>query len=162
MKTILIIIIFLFLTYDTLFAQVERSSALYKTIKANDSLLFDVGFNTCDIKQFENLLSDNFEFYHDEAGITSTKAVFISGIRDGLCKLPYKARRLLNENSLEVYPLEKNGVLYGAIQTGEHTFLAKEKEKQEYITSTAKFTHVWLLEKGRWKLSRGLSYDHKK
>ena len=66
------------------------------------------------------------------------------------------------ENSLEVYPLEKNGVIYGAIQMGIHRFYALEKNKPEYITSTAKFTHVWLLENGNWKLGRALSYDHQK
>jgi len=145
-----------------LVAQVETSSDLYKAIKTSDSLLFDVGFNTCDIRQFENLISDSFEFYHDEAGITSTKAAFIDGIKNGLCKLNYKARRELVGNTFDVYPLKKNGVLYGAIQTGEHNFFALEKDKPEYLTSTAKFTHVWLIEDGKWKLSRGLSYDHKK
>ena len=115
-------------------------------------MLFYVGFNTCDISQFEELVSDNFEFYHDQAGITSGKAAFIAGIKDGLCKLNYKARRQLIENTLEVYPLEKNGVLYGAIQTGVHQFYAIEKDKPEYLTSTAKFTHIWLLENERWKL----------
>lgn len=160
MKPQLIIILTL-LTCSTLFAQVERSSDLYKTIKAQDSLLFDIGFNTCDIRQFEDLLSENFEFYHDEAGITSTKAAFITSIRDGLCKMNYKARRELLPNSFEVYPLEKNGALYGAIEKGEHNFYAIEKQKPEYLTSTAKFTQVWLLENGSWKLSRVLSYDHK-
>ena len=163
MKTILIAIIILFLTSSAISAQVERSSALYKTIKTNDSLLFDIGFNTCDIKQFQNLVSDSFEMYHDEAGITPSKAAFIASIRDGLCKMNYKARRELIENSLQVFPLEKKGgVLYGAIETGEHAFYGIEKDKPAYLTSTAKFTHVWLLENGKWKLSRVLSYDHRK
>ena len=119
-----------------------------------------VGFNTCDITQFENLISDDFEFYHDRSGITSSKAAFIVSMRDGLCKMDYKARRELVENSLEVFPLENNGVLYGAIQTGNHRFYALEKDKPEYLSSVARFTHVWLLEDGLWKLSRGLSYDH--
>lgn len=122
-------------------------------------MLFDVGFNTLDTNPFEALLSDNFEFYHDEAGITSSKNAFIQSIKD-LSKLSYKPRRQLLESSLEVYPLEKNGTLYGAIQTGEHQFYAIEKGKLERWTSTAKFTHVWLLENGSWKLSRVLSYNH--
>ena len=143
-----------------LYAQVDKSSELFKTLKAKDSLLFNVGFNTCDISQFENLVSDNFEFYHDKAGMTLSKSAFISSIKDGLCKLDYKPRRELIENSVQVFPLEKNGVLYGAIQMGTHKFYAIEKDKAEYLTDVAKFTHVWLLENGNWKLSRGLSYDH--
>jgi hypothetical protein len=150
----------LFLAVFPLFSQVPSYSPLFKTLKTQDSLLFEVGFNTCDISQFENLVSDDFEFYHDKSGITATKADFIASIRDGLCKMDYKARRELVENSLEVFPLENNGVLYGAIQTGSHPFYEVKDVKPDQLTSVAKFTHVWLLEDGRWKLSRGLSYDH--
>lgn len=151
---------FLLLTTAILFAQESTSSELYKTLKSKDSLLFNIGFNKCDISQFENLVSDDFEFYHDKSGITSSKSAFIASIKDGLCKMDYKAKRELVEGSVEVYPLEKNGVLYGAIQTGKHRFYAIEKGKPEHLTGVAKFTHVWLLENGVWKLSRGLSYDH--
>ncbi len=159
MKTFLISLL-LILALSPLFSQVAPTSALFKTLQTNDSLLFEVGFNTCDITQFENLVSDDFEFYHDKSGITATKADFIASIRDGLCKMDYKARRELVENSLEVFPLENNGEIYGAIQTGNHRFYALEKDNPEYLTSEARFTHVWLLENGLWKLSRGLSYDH--
>lgn len=143
-----------------LFSQVEKSSELFKTLKAKDSLLFNVGFNTCDISQFENLVSDNFEFYHDTAGITNTKADFVAMFRDGLCKMSYKAIRKLDHKSLKTYALKKNGVLYGAIQKGIHRFYAQEPDKPEYFTSIAKFTNVWVLENDIWKLSRSLSYDH--
>lgn len=142
-------------------AQVERSSELYQTLKAKDSLLFNVGYNTCDITQFELLLSEQFEFYHDQAGITASKTTFVSDVKNKLCQLSYQPKRVLLENSLAVFPLKKNGVLYGAIQTGEHQFYAIEKNKPEYLTSTAKFTHVWVLENGNWKLTKALSYDHK-
>ena len=156
--------IFLFLLVIsslTTFGQVEKSSELYKSIGIKDSLVFNVGFNTCDIRQFEILVSENFEFYHDQAGITRSKAEFISGINNGLCKLTYKPKRVLAENEMEVYPLEKNGVLYGAIQTGIHNFYAVENNNTEYLTSIARFTHVWILENGDFKLTKGLSYDHK-
>ncbi|MEY3198631.1 MAG: peptidase family [Bacteroidota bacterium] len=156
------IIVFILATSSlTTFGQVEISSKLYKTIKEKDSLLFNLGFNKCDIKQFENLVSENFEFYHDHGGITSSKAAFISGIQNELCKLAYKPKRVLAENKMEVYPLEKNGILYGAIQTGSHNFYAIDDNKSEYLTSVAKYTHVWILENGDFKLSKGLSYDHK-
>jgi CubicO group peptidase (beta-lactamase class C family) len=145
----------------TSFGQLEKSSDLYKLIKEKDSLLFTIGFNNCDIKQFENLVSENFEFYHDQEGITTSKVDFISGIKNGLCKLKYKPKRVLDENTMGVYPLKNDGVLYGAIQTGIHNFYASESVNSEYLTSVAKFTHVWKLEDGNWKLTKGLSYDHK-
>lgn len=139
--------------------QAQRS--VFDILKQKDSLLFNVGFNQCIMKPFEDLVSDSFEFYHDEAGITSSKAKFIDGIRNGLCKLSYKPRRELDPGTLQVFLLKKGGVVYGAIQTGEHTFYALKKNKPEYVTSTAKFTHLWLLEQGTWKLSKSYSYDHK-
>jgi len=145
----------------TAFSQVSHCSDLYKTIKEKDSLLFEIGFNTCDISQFENLLSERFEFFHDQGGITATKSDFIVSIRDGLCKMDYKAKRVLDKKSMEVYPLYNNGVLYGGIQTADHTFYAIEGNKPEYITSIAKFTHVWILENNEWRLVKGLSYDHR-
>ena len=89
----------------TTFGQVEKMTELYKLIKEKDSLLFNIGFNTCDIKQFENLVSESFEFYHDQEGITNSKAQFISGIQNGLCKLLYKPKRVLSENTIEVFPV---------------------------------------------------------
>ncbi len=151
----------LILSSLTTFGQVDTVSVLYKTIKEKDSLLFNLGFNNCDIKQFENIVSENFEFYHDQSGITQTKSGFISGIKKGICELIYKPKRILAENSMEIYPLKNNNILYGAIQTGIHHFYAIEADKSEYLTSVAKFTHVWILENGDFKLSKGLSYDHK-
>ncbi|MEO4005672.1 nuclear transport factor 2 family protein [Flavobacterium sp. CAU 1735] len=153
-------LLLLFCLTTTLFGQEQHHSELYRTLQEKDSLLFNVGFNTCDIRQFENLISDHFEFYHDLGGITKSKAEFISGIQNGLCQSEYKSRRALIRESLQVYPLKQNGVLYGAIQTGKHRFYETGKNKQEYPTSIAQFTHVWLLENGVWKFSRGLSYDH--
>ena len=153
------LIVFLCLGSINVLAQSDTST-LYKILMAKDSVLFNVGYNTCDIATFGTLLSENFEFYHDEAGITSSKPEFIKNVQEGLCKLPYKATRQLVVNSMAVYPLRKKGVLYGAIQTGEHRFYAREPGKSEYLTSTAKFTSVWLLEAGDWKLSRVLSYNH--
>lgn len=160
MKKMRFLSLFLVLSISAL-GQVDENSVLYKNILENDSLLFNIGFNTCDITQFENLVSEDFEFYHDKGGITGSKSAFIESIRDGLCKLSYKPRRELDTKSVEVYPLAKDGVLYGAIQNGIHSFYAIEKDQTEYKTSIAKFTHLWILEGGNWKLKRGLSYDHR-
>lgn len=159
MKSILCF--FLAFTSVQVSAQADRASEVYRIIRSKDSLLFNVGFNRCDVRQFEVLLSDNFEFYHDKAGITPSKAEFIAGIRDRVCKLDYKPRRELIESSLEVHPLYRNDTLYGALQSAQHRFYALEKDGREHITSVALFTHIWLIEQGEWKLSRGYSYDHR-
>ena len=156
-----IILIFLFLTTLSAYAQVDKNSDLHQTILVKDSLLFDVGFNTCDILQFENLLSDKFEFFHDKDSI-SYKKKFLNDLKKGLCKSPstYQSRRELVAESTEIYPLYKNKVLYGAIQTGNHKFYETIAGNKETFASSAKFTHVWLLENSVWKLTKSLSYDH--
>ncbi|RQO32156.1 serine hydrolase [Taibaiella sp. KBW10] len=143
------------------FAQVDKHSELYKTILRQDSLLFMVGFNTCDPSQYEQLLSEKFTFFHDKDGI-SNKKDFIHNFKNGLCKSPatYKVRRVLVAESTEIYPLYKNNVLYGAIQTGVHKFYETLAAKPETYVGIAKFTNVWLLENQVWKLTKSLSYDH--
>lgn len=142
-------------------AQVERNSRLYTTILLKDSLLFNAGFNTCDISQFENLLADQFEFFHDKDSI-SNKQKFLNDLRNGLCKSPttYRSRRELVSGSTRVFPLYKKNVLYGAVQTGDHRFYETISGNKETYAGSAKFTHVWLLQKGVWKLAKGLSFDH--
>lgn len=141
-------------------SQSRADTALYATIFTRDSLLFNAGFNRCNLQPFNDVLDSSFEFYHDEAGITGSKAAFISSVRDGLCKLPYKAQRRLV--SMQVFPLRNGSALYGAMQTGTHQFYAIEPGKAPYLTSTAQFSHLWLLHGGRWQLSRSISYNHSK
>lgn len=149
------------LTSTFLFGQVQEKSELYKTIISKDSLLFNIGFNTCDISQFENLLSNNFEFLHDKGGI-SDKKKFLFNLKNGLCGSPdkYQSRRELIKSSTEIYPLYKNDTIYGAIQNGTHRFYETIAGNEENFASSAKFSNVWLLENGQWKLSKSLSFDH--
>ena len=143
------------------FSQEGKNSKLYKTIMSQDSLLFNVGFNSCDIVQFENLLSEDFEFYHDLDSI-SDKTLFLKNFKKGICASgkSYQVRRDLIKGSTAIYPLTKNGVLYGALQTGIHQFFETSAGQKDKRGSTAKFTHVWLLQHDAWKLARSFSYDH--
>lgn len=144
------------------FAQVSKDSELFQTLKKNDSLLFDEGFNNCKISAFEHLISQDLEFYHDQGGLTTNKEDFLTNVRNNICSSPDKKPiRKLDAESLQVFPLYRNGKLYGALQMGRHDFFIKEPGKELYKTSTALFTHVWLLEEGKWILKRVLSYDHK-
>lgn len=155
------LLLLFFLASLSLSAQVDKKSDIYKTIISRDSLLFKVGFNTCDINQFEILLTEDFEFFHDEDSI-SNKKKFLYNLRNGLCtpSKTYQLRRDLIPGTTEIYPLYKNKVLYGAIQIGMHQFYRITTDKKETPGSIGRFTHLWLLQKGTWKLSRSLSYDH--
>lgn len=156
-KSILFLLFTLTVSFSNANAQSNESAELYKIILEKDSLLFNVGFNTCDISQYDSLLSDNFIFYHDKDGV-SDKTKFLYDFKNGLCKNPEERQviRVLVKESTEVFPLYKNNVLYGAVQNGEHLFF----EKQEIQPGFAKFTNVWMLENGNWKLTTSISYDH--
>lgn len=161
MKKIIPFLIVLFLG-SSLSAQVNHDSELFKALKARDSLLFDLGFNECKISEFEGFISEDLEFYHDQGGLTGNKEDFLRNVRNNICaNASKKPIRKLTPGTLEVYPLFDNGNLYGAIQQGVHDFYIKEPGKDIYKTSSAKFTHVWVLKNEEWILKRVLSYDHK-
>jgi len=134
---------------------------LFRLIREKDSLLFQIGFNEIDTLQVSQLTATDFEFYHDEHGITENKSAFINSI-NGIRELPFKTWRTLVEGSMEVFPLyqDNSQVLYGAIQNGIHDFYQQNEGEAARKTNTAKFTHLWLIENGDWKLKRVLSYDH--
>lgn len=133
---------------------------IYDALRLRDSLLFSLVFDHCDTASLRSLISQDFEFYHDQNGITGSRTAFFKGVA-ALSRNPYKTKRGVAPNSLEVFPLYDKGQLYGAIQTGRHYFSAVEPGMPERLTSTAVFSHLWILENGNWKLKRVLSYDHK-
>lgn len=161
MKKILLAFIISFSTSFG-YAQISESSELFQILKANDSLLFDVGFNTCDMKTWASLITDDLEFYHDKGGVTSSKAQLLEEVNNGICKSDdFVSRRALIKGSLKVFPMYNEGTLYGAIQEGIHRFYEKPKGRTEVEGSIARFTHLWLLQQdGSWKISLVLSYDH--
>ncbi len=142
-------------------AQVASSSELYIKLEKMDKLLFDKGFNQCLHEQMLPHISDDLEFYHDQSGVTNDKTSFMDALKNNICaNSNFKPIRKLTPNSLLVYPLYNNGVLYGAIQNGIHEFYIKEPNKELYLTSTALFSHVWLLKNKVWTLKRVLSFNH--
>ena len=152
-----IILVFPFIS----FSQAPKDSELFLTLKTEDSLLFERGFNLCDIDYLESKVSADLKFYHDQSGIQD-RATFFENTRKYLCSNPeQKPIRKVDVSSLEVFPLYNNGILYGAIQKGVHNFYIRESGKKDRWTSIAKFTHVWILEKDVWKMSQVLSYDHR-
>lgn len=91
MKRLILVFQIIFFSF-VVNAQIEKTSVLYQTIKAKDSLLFNLGFNNCDLSQFENLLSENFEFYHDQSGYVNSKTAFIDNVRLNICTLNYSLK----------------------------------------------------------------------
>lgn len=143
------------------FAQVADTSTLYKAIKTGDSLIFDIGFNTCNLAPYDDIFADDFHFYHDKGGVTVGKAAFIKDMQNGICKQENKVERFLVPGTLQVFPMYNKGVLYGAIENGDHVFYITEKGKARYQDGVAKFTILWLFVDGKWKATEALSYDHR-
>lgn len=154
-------ILFFLLSMSLLQAQTTSEKILYQEIMKMDSLLFEEGFNKCNFEALNRITAEDLEFYHDQGGITLGKADFLETTRKNICSVNYKPVRKLDKESLNIYPLKSNGKIYGAIQSAVHEFFAKEEGKEPYLTSTAKFTHLWLKKDDEWLLKRVLSYDHR-
>ncbi|MBO9151734.1 nuclear transport factor 2 family protein [Chitinophaga sp. GCM10012297] len=140
----------------------DNEQALSRLILEKDSL-FWFSYNTCDIKAFAAFFSDSVEFYHDKGGITQGLKSLVQSMTDGFCKQPdeFRLRREAVPGTVQVFPLRKNDIIYGAIISGEHYFYINRKGQPERRDGWAKFTHLWLKENGEWKMTRVLSYDHR-
>lgn len=141
-------------------AQEARSSSLFLQLQQNDSLLFERGFNRCELSSYDSIIAEDLEFYHDIAGVTNGKAAFIASVKNNICGSPNKIKRELVPGSIQVYPLFRKGNLYGALQEGMHRFQIFENNQWRRV-GIARFTHLWILENNTWKLKRAVSYDHK-
>ncbi len=159
MKTLLLLCFLSFVHLAK--AQVQENSSLFQDLKAQDSVFFERGFNRCDLNYLKEKVADDLRFYHDQGGFQD-KTKFLENTANNICGPGYKKPiRKVDTESLEVFPMNSEGKLYGAIQTGIHHFYLRENGKEDLWTSTAKFTHLWILEKEIWKLKEVLSYDHR-
>ncbi len=141
-------------------AQAADNSALYKTVLALDSQLFELGFNQCKLETTATLVDDKLEFFHDKSGMQN-RAEFLLAMKNNVCGNPEgKPVRTLVAGSTKIFPMENNGELYGAVQQGEHRFHLKGTDLRKAGYTIAKFTHVWLLKDGKWTLKNAISYDH--
>tara|TARA_R110002073_G_scaffold29086_2_gene91832 strand:- start:5117 stop:5698 length:582 start_codon:yes stop_codon:yes gene_type:complete len=144
----------------------RETEALNRLLTAKDRQLFDHSFGNCTIEVVDDLISTDFEFYHDKGGVTSSKAAFMRSLSEGFCRLEkeksgYRNFRVLTQGSLKVFPLyDGDKGLYGAVQTGEHAFYESYDGGNPLFRSAAKFTHLWILEDDVWRIRRVLSYDH--
>lgn len=131
------------------FSPVDK--VLFEIINREDSLLF-AAFNERNFELFRTYFSEDLEIYQDNIGIRNYSQS-MNAFKD-LFEKDYILTRNLIRESLEVYPIKD----YGAIEVGRHSFCHTENGKQE--CGVFKFSHVWKLENGKWKITRILTYDH--
>ena len=142
----------------------QEDAELFEVLKKKDSLLFRAAFDTCDPETMATLFWDEFEFYHDKAGLTLGREAFLSPMyeqcSDKTSDWLQPSKRILIENSLKVFPLRDKGEIYGAIQEGQHRFEFLNEKGEYQKGDIARFIHLWVLDHGQWKIRRELSYDH--
>ena len=123
---------------------------LFKTVAGLDAALFGA-YNHRQLDKLGSLVDENLEFYHDQAGLSVGRAVFLEAIRSNACR---KVHRGLVEGSLEVYPLRG----FGAVEIGVHRFTHPDDPG---ACGHARFVAVWRQEGGVWQVTRAISFDHR-
>jgi len=119
---------------------------LYNTIARLDSVYFNA-YNTSKEKVIDSLTSEDLEFYHDRAGLSTSKADNLASLRKYIFG---KVTRTLTPGSLEVYEIPN----YGAVEFGYHSFhnIAEPGESQP-----SKFVVIWQKKGEQWQLTRVIS-----
>lgn len=153
MKRILVAL-FALLSFGTVISQdhnhsqkdTSETAKLYDTIVLLDSLLFD-SYNRCKPEQYEAMLSDDFEFYHDKGGFSSSKKENVEGIIKYICR---KVRRELLPGSIEVSVIPG----YGAVELGVHRFINLVERS---VSAYSKFVIIWQFKENEWKVTRVIS-----
>jgi hypothetical protein len=161
MKQIFLLAVFFISSLNLAIGQVSKNSEIFLALKKQDSVFFERSFNLCNMDYLKSAIHQDLTFYHDQAGIQNRES-FLANIKNNICSdLNKKPIRKVIEESLEVYPMYNEGVIYGAVQTGIHDFYIRESNKADIKTSTAKFIHLYLLVNGNWLLKEVISFDHK-
>lgn len=142
------------------FAQ-QTDNEVAATILRADSV-FWTGYNTCNIPLMERYFTPDVEFYHDKGGVTLGVDSLFKTLRGGMCRdtANYRLRRAVVPNSVHVYAMRRGGIVYGAVIEGDHLFYIKRARQSEFLDGEARFTHLWLLKDGEWRMARVLSYNH--
>jgi hypothetical protein len=161
MKQIFLLAVFFISSLNLAIGQVSKNSEIFLALKKQDSVFFERSFNLCNMDYLKSAIHQDLTFYHDQAGIQNRDS-FLLNTKNNICSdFNKKPIRKIIEESLEVYPMYNEGVIYGAVQTGIHDFYIRESNKADIKTSTAKFIHLYLLVNGNWLLKEVISFDHK-
>jgi hypothetical protein len=118
-------------------------------------------YNDCDLAGMEAFVTPDVEFYHDKGGITRGLPGLIQALKSGICGDPAsRVRREAVPGTVHVFVMRDGATAYGAVFSGDHRFYVRGKDGPERLTGVARFTHLWLLQDGTWRMARILSYDH--
>lgn len=138
-----------------------EGAALTEAVSASDAAFFQLFFEGCDPERLASMVTDDFEFFDDRGGrVVADGASFVALYRTQcearLAPDAWRSRREVAPETLGIYPIHG----YGAVETGEHFFYERRGDGPEARVGRARFSQMWKLEDGRWKLARVFSYDH--
>ncbi len=137
-----------------------EDATLPEAVLSRDTVLFDTMFNRCDPAALADLVTADVEFYHDKGGAMIGRDAFVADYQKG-CegrKAPdaWRSRRELVAGSAQVYPIP--GV--GAVEEGSHVFYERRGDGPETLVGRARFSILWRLEGGQYRMARTFSIDH--
>ena len=124
----------------------KEADTLYYTIARLDSTLF-VAYNNCNIEIYASLFSEDLEFYHDKAGLSTSKKEMVDAVKNNICG---KVRREIVQGTMEVFPIPG----FGAIEMGKHLF---HNLVEKSVSQPGNFIMVWKHENNSWKITRVIS-----
>jgi hypothetical protein len=128
-------------------AQEATDSDLYRTVLALDASYF-TAYNSCDMETQADLLSEDLEFYHDQGGLSTSKAEILESIKANICG---KVTRQLVEGSVEVHRIKD----FGAVEIGLHKF--HNNLEPDAVSKPSRFITLWKEEEGTWRMHRIVS-----
>lgn len=139
---------------------VSDPTELSETLIARDAELFDVLFNRCEPEALARLVTADVEFYHDRGGAMFGRTLFVEdyerSCRARLLPEAWRSRRVLTPGTFHVYAIPG----YGAVTEGAHTFNERRGDGPETPVGRARFSILWKLEDGQWRMARAFSIDH--
>ena len=139
---------------------IETQEQVAQRLQALDAKLFNAAFVECDMDVLDDLLAQDFEFYHDRDGLSyMSSAAFIEDVSRECGPDGTGMKRVLVSDSLSTHMLGD----YGAMQMGKHEFHQVMSDGPSIARERGVFIHIWQRSSDSsegWQITRIISYDH--
>ncbi len=130
---------------------VIQDKVLYNKIKTLDSVLFNA-YNQQDLTKMKSYFTKDLEWYEDNGGLLNYETV--EAKFQAIFNKRNKISIELIKETLEVHPIKD----YGAVENAQYKF--QHEENGELKEGIFKFLIIWRNDRGNWKVTRVVSFDH--
>lgn len=124
----------------------SQTTELYQKVVELDSIFFQA-YNNCDLAKQAAFYSDSIEFFHDKAGLETSKKEILEDTKKYICG---KISRTVVKGSIEVSPIPG----YGAVELGSHTFY---NNVENTTSHPSKFVIIWKNTNDVWTITKVIS-----